>query len=170
MNVVATADSTRALPLRRTLAHADVAAIRALVVTAGNFSVEEVEIATELASERLARGSASGYEFLLYEADRHLLGYACYGPIPGTVARYDVYWVVVDPAQQGQGIGRLLVAAVELAVRDAGGERIYIDTSTSPPYDTARAFYRRLGYVEAAVLPDFYRAGDGKVVFMKHLA
>jgi len=54
-------------------------------------------------------------------------------------------------------------------VRAAGGERIYIDTSTSPPYDAARGFYRRLGYAEAAVMPDFYRAGDGKVVFVKVL-
>lgn len=157
------------LRFRRTVTALDVAAIRRLVVTAGNFSAEEEAIAVELATERLARGAASGYEFIFAEHQGKLVGYACFGPIPGTVERYDVYWVVVDPGTQRLGVGRALVGQLEDAVRAAGGERIYIDTSTSPPYDAARGFYRRLGYAEAAVMPDFYRAGDGKVIFVKVL-
>ncbi|MDA0823701.1 MAG: hypothetical protein O3C28_14980 [Proteobacteria bacterium] len=33
----------------------------------------------------------------------------------------------------------------------------------------ARGFYQRTGYVEAAVLPDFYGNGDGKVIYCKQL-
>lgn len=148
---------------------ADVARIREIVTAAANFSNEEIAIAAELAEERLARGLASGYEFIFAENDGAIGGYACYGPIPGTVARYDLYWVAVDPAAQRHRIGAELVGKVEAAVRERGGERIYIDTSTSAAYAPARGFYARMGYQRAAELPDFYKAGDGKLILLKVL-
>ena len=148
---------------------ADVSRIREIVIAAGNFSPEEIDIAAELAAERLARGAASGYLFIFAEDAGALAGYACYGPIPGAYARYDLYWVAVAPGTQRHGLGRELVRQVEAAVRAAGGERIYIDTSTSVAYDAARGFYRRMGYTVAAELPDFYQAGDGKVIFLRVL-
>ena len=111
---------------------ADVATIRRIVGATGNFNTEEVAIAQELAEERLARGPASGYEFVFAERGGRVVGYACYGPIPGTARRYDLYWVAVDVNAQRGSIGRALVERVEQAVRGRGGERIYIDTSTSP--------------------------------------
>ena len=161
--------STTALTFRTTVAAADVERIRAIVIAAANFSAEEIDIAAELVTERLARGATSGYFFILAERAGTLTGYACYGPIAGTYARFDVYWVAVAPAAQRGGLGRELLVRTEAAIRAAGGERIYIDTSTSPGYDAARGFYRRMGYGVAAELPDFYQAGDGKVIFMKAL-
>ena len=167
------------LNFRTTLVADDVERIRAIVVAAQNFSSAEIEIAAELPTERLARGDASGYYFILADeppardsaaATTALAGYACYGPIPGTVARYDVYWVVVGPSTQRRGLGRELLLRTEAAIRAAGGERIYIDTSTSSGYDAARGFYRRMGYTVAAELSDFYQDGDGKVIFLKVLS
>ena len=99
-----------------------------------------------------------------------LAGYACYGPIAGTIGSFDLYWIVVDPAWQGRGLGRRLMGAVEAAVRCTGGCRLYIDTSTSAAYAPTRAFYTRCGYAIAAELPDFYSPGDGKVIFVRALA
>ena len=50
-----------------------------------------------------------------------------------------------------------------------GGRRLYVDTSTSEKYAPTRAFYRGAGYSVAAEMPDFFRDGDGKVIFMKKL-
>lgn len=158
-----------ALTYREDVRAEDVARIRAIVTAAANFSGEEIDIAAELAEERLARGPASGYEFIFAERDGVVQGYACYGLIPGTVARYDLYWVAVDPQAQRYRIGAELVRRVETAVRERGGERIYIDTSTSEAYAPARGFYTRMGYRRAAELPDFYKAGDGKIIFLKVL-
>ncbi len=158
-----------AVTYREFVRHADVARICELVTATANFSDEEIAIAAELAEERLARGLASGYEFLFAERDGQVQGYACYGPIPGTVARYDLYWVAVDPAAQRYRIGATLVERVETAVRERGGERIYIDTSTSAAYAPARGFYGRMGYQTVAELPDFYKSGDGKLIFLKVL-
>ena len=50
------------------------------------------------ARQRTTRaGSASGYEFLLHEGGRAPARLCLLRTDPGTVARYDVYWVVVDP-------------------------------------------------------------------------
>lgn len=154
---------------RRRVRPADVGAVRRLVEGTGNFSADEVDIAAELVGERLAKGAASGYDFLFLEEDGRLLGYACFGPTPGTENRFDLYWIAVDAGAQGRGLGRALHDRAEAAIRAAGGERIYVDTSSRPDYAPTRAFYEALGYKRVALLEDFYRASDGKAIYLKSL-
>src|SRR5690606_11803036 len=140
-------------------------AIRRLVASTGFFSEEEVEIAAELADERMEKGAESGYAFLLAESEGRIVAYACYGPLPGTDRRYDLYWIAVSPELQGKAVGRKVLERTEAAAATAGATRLYVDTSTSPRYAPTRAFYRRMGYRIAAEMPDFYRDGDGKTIF-----
>ncbi|MGA2035450.1 MAG: GNAT family N-acetyltransferase [Thermoguttaceae bacterium] len=154
---------------RYDLRPSDTAVIRALVESTGVFSPVERDIAVELADERLAKGPASGYHFVFAELDGQPHGYACYGPIALTVGSYDLYWIAVDKSSQGRGLGRLLLQEVERLVRQEGGRRIYIETSTRPPYEPTRAFYLRNGYPLATILEDFYATGDGKAIYVKEL-
>jgi GNAT superfamily N-acetyltransferase len=133
------------------------------------FSAEEIAIAEELVQERVARGRASGYEFVLLEEDGSLVGYACYGPIPGSATSHDLYWIAVHPDRQGRGFGHQILARAEAAMKRGGAQRIYIDTSTSERYAPTRAFYAAAGFNLAAELPDFYRPGDGKAIYTKAL-
>ncbi len=144
-------------------------AVGRLIRATGFFSEEEADIAVELVEERLAKGDASGYSFLLAEEGDRLLGYACFGPIPGSVHSFDLYWIAVDPGEQGRGIGRVLMAAAERIMAGRGACLIYADTSSRPQYETTRAFYLACGYREEALLTDFYAPGDGKVIFVKLL-
>jgi ribosomal protein S18 acetylase RimI-like enzyme len=148
---------------------ADPARIRALVDATGFFSAEEAAIAAELAAETLATGGGAGYSFWFADGADGLDGFSCFGRIPGSDWSFDLYWIVVSPACQGAGLGRRLLAATEAAVSAAGGGRLYVDTSSRRQYAPTRAFYLACGYAVAAELPDFYRAGDGKVVFVKEL-
>ena len=113
-------------------------------------------MAVELVDERLAKGAASDYQFVFAERDGEVVGYACYGPIACTVSSYDLYWVAVDPRVQRQGLGRRLVSEMETLVRQAGGSRVYLDTSSRDQYASTRAFYAAGGYQCAARLVDFY--------------
>src|SRR3954466_7985412 len=88
---------------------ADRDAVRALVCATGMFRPNEVDVAVELVDERLQKGPASGYEFVLACDGDCVIGYACYGHISITLHSYDLYWIVVDPARQGQGLGRQLL-------------------------------------------------------------
>jgi ribosomal protein S18 acetylase RimI-like enzyme len=138
-----------------------------LVAATGFFSSAERQIAIELVEERLARGAASGYEFVLAERGGALAGYACYGPIAGTRSSHDLYWIAVRPEEQSRGLGRRLLALAERTIAESGGTRVYVDTSTRAQYAPTRAFYERAGYRRAALLEDFYAPGDGKVIYVK---
>lgn len=148
----------------------DTRAVRGLVEATGFFHPAEVNVAEELVVERLAKGSASGYEFILAERDGRLVGYACFGPIPCTRSSWDLYWIVVSPDCQRRGLGRRLLWQAEEAIRQKGGSRIYVDTSGREQYLPTRRFYESNGYRQVAVLDDFYAPGDAKIIYLKVLA
>lgn len=144
--------------------------VRSLVVATGFFNAEEIRIAAELVEEALTRGEASGYRFLFAEQDRALLGYSCFGRIAGTQASYDLYWIAVSPEHQRAGIGSELLDRSETSIAHAGGQRVYVETSTRAQYAPTRTFYRRRGYREQALLADYFAPGDGKLILLKSLA
>ncbi len=143
--------------------------VEALVASTGFFSPQETAIARELVETRLEQGLASGYAFAWARQGSELIGYACWGEIPCTEGRYDLYWIAVAQTCQRHGLGRRLLRFAEQEVRRAGGVRMYVDTSDRAQYASTRAFYERAGYSVAASLPDFYRDGDGKVIFVREL-
>lgn len=98
-----------------------------------------------------------------------IVGYVCYGPTPRTDGVFDLYWIAVDPARQGQGVGRLLLRFVEGEVRGQKGRMLLIETSSRRSNEPTIRFYRRSGYQEISRIKDFYRIKDDKVVFSKDL-
>ena len=138
--------------------------IRAITESTGVFSPVEISIAVELADERLAKGPASGYHFIFAEREGKVLGYTCYGPIALTAGSYDLYWIAVDKSTQGLGLGRTLLEKSEQIIRQEGGRRIYIETSTRPPYAPTphllRAIGLPLGGRAGGVLRSRRRQGD----------
>lgn len=145
----------------------DVEKIRDLVTATTKFSEEEITISAELVSERIEKGRASGYDFVLAEEQGRLVGYACYGLIPGSEISFDLYWIAVHPDGQNHGLGQQILARTEQAIRRRGGKQLFADTSDTDSYVPTRAFYERTGFVLSAKFPDFYRPGDGKVIYVK---
>lgn len=143
--------------------------IRRIVAATGLFRPPEIDVAVELVETRLAKGAASGYEFVFAEQRGQVVGYACFGKNTLTVSSFDLYWIAVEPQLHGQGVGRLLLAEVEKQIVSAGGTRIYIETSHRPDYVATRGFYERCGYTLATVLDDYYAPGDSKAVYVKTL-
>jgi ribosomal protein S18 acetylase RimI-like enzyme len=126
-----------------------------------------VAIAVELLDASLAGDVA--YRFLGALEGEELVGYACWGPTPGTAGTYDLYWLVVDPARQCTGVGTRLVEAVEQGLVADGARLIVVETSSLPEYASTRAFYERRGYTRAATLRAYYAPGDDLVVYLKDL-
>ncbi len=146
---------------------ADRHAVRKIVESTGFFNAAEVAIAVELVDERLAKGPASGYHFVFADRDGRTEGYASYGPIAGTAASYDLYWIAVEASLHRAGLGRTLLAESERLIREAGGRRVYIETSNRDQYVPTRKFYDRCGYQLEALLKDFYGPGDDKAIYVK---
>lgn len=155
--------------LRTRVLPGDAEKVEALVAGTGCFSPAEVSIARELVLERLQQGEDSGYYFLFCERDGNLLGYACYGPRDGEHAVHDLYWIAVRPDAAGQGIGHELLLAVEKAVAIAGGRVLVAETSSTPWYAGARAFYQRQGFAGTCRRPEFYGPGDDLLEYTKIL-
>jgi GNAT superfamily N-acetyltransferase len=123
--------------------------------------------------DRLAssQDSEGDYEFLgvFDEKSDRLLGYACFGATPATDGTYDLYWLAVDPAAQGRGVGTALVRAVEQKLLDRGARLLVVETSSRPDYEGTRRFYARSGYMEAARVRDFYAPADDRIVLTTRL-
>jgi ribosomal protein S18 acetylase RimI-like enzyme len=115
-----------------------------------------------------AVGGSPDYIALGAEVSGTLAGWICWGATPCTVGTWDLYWMAVDPALRGAGIGTALLAEMEL--RLAGRARlIVVETAGRPDYAPTRAFYEARGYSAVARIADFYEPGDDLVVYVKRL-
>jgi D-alanine-D-alanine ligase-like ATP-grasp enzyme/GNAT superfamily N-acetyltransferase len=148
---------------------ADVAAIREVTASTGYFYDDEIDVSVELVEERLAKGAASGYEFVLAECDGRVVGYTTFGPIPCTQSSFDWYWLAVRPELQGFGFGKQLLHQVEERARAMGGKRLYCETSGRPKYASTRVFYEHMGFTLCELLDDYYAPGDGRATYSKPL-
>jgi len=157
------------LEFRDEISESDRQSIRDLVAETGMFRPNEVEVAVELLDDRLKRGDASDYQFVLSTEDERVVGYVCYGPITITLHSYDLYWIVVDRQHQGKGIGRLLLQEAQSRIAARGGRQIYVETSGITTYAPTRSFYERCGYEVEAVIRDFYAPGDDKWIYVRRL-
>jgi ribosomal protein S18 acetylase RimI-like enzyme len=151
----------------RPVGRAQRAPLERLVRATQRFRESEVRTAVELLDESLA--GDDDYRFVgAYVADE-LVGYACWGPTPGTEGTHDLYWIVVDPPRQGAGIGATLLRHVEHLLTADGGRLMVAETSGRADYALTRGFYEKHGFTRAATVPGYYAAGDDLVIYTKDL-
>lgn len=148
--------------------------IRQILVATTRFSDEEVGWAMDLVDQSFDHPDRGEYlVHVLEEPDsgpnRAVQGYVCYGPTPKTEGVFDLYWIAVDPAQQGLGFGQILLRFVENEVRRQSGRMLLIETRSRTSFEPTIRFYERSGYQEITRIKDFYRIEDDKLVFCKKL-
>lgn len=97
-------------------------------------------------------------------------GWVYFSPVDKTDGVWNLWWIGVDPARQGQGVGGELLRSVEDHVRTNAGRLLLIETSSLPTFDAVRRFYAKRGYSDCGQVPDFYADGDGKVTYAKRMA
>lgn len=97
------------------------------------------------------------------------LGFVYFAEVPMTEGTWSLYWIVVAKDQQGRGLGRQLLEAVEADIREHEGRLLLIETSSQDRYEPTRGFYKKRGYAVAAHIPDYYADGDGLVMYSKRL-
>jgi ribosomal protein S18 acetylase RimI-like enzyme len=134
------------------------------------FTREEIEVAMELIDIVLKDSNQEDYRIdCMANEEDQAIGYVCYGPVPMTQGTFDLYWIVVDPRSQGQGVGSKLLHFLEEIVRERSGRMILIDTSSTPQYEKTQKFYSRHGFQEVGRVPDYYHAGNDRITFCKRL-
>jgi ribosomal protein S18 acetylase RimI-like enzyme len=153
-------------PLIRPLTGADRARVETMTLATPLFHPEEIPVAMDVfdAAMGIGRRPDPDYQTLGAEVEGVLVGWICWGPTPCTRGTFDLYWIVVDPAWQGRGIGGTLVE--EMEQRIAGQARlVVVETAGRREYAPTRACYARLGYQVVATIPDYYAPGDDLVTF-----
>src|SRR4030042_3650192 len=84
--------------------------LHSMLIETHLFIPEEIDVAMELIDIVLKDESQKDYKIHCMVDDQdQLMGYICYGPSPMTQGTFDLYWIVVDPNIQGQGIGSKLL-------------------------------------------------------------
>lgn len=86
-----------------------------------------------------------------------------------TDGTYNLYLIAVRKDQQGKGIGTQLTSYVESLLKSKGNRILLVETSGLPEFELTRMFYDKCGYSREAVIRDFYREGEDKVIFRKKL-
>jgi ribosomal protein S18 acetylase RimI-like enzyme len=135
------------------------------------FNSIEIETVRELWDDYLNLGAEkSGYNFWVERENEAVRGYVCFGPRALTEGAYDLFWIAVDPAAQGQGVGKKLMAEAEKQIGLQGGRLVIVETSGLPKYEPTRAFYLAAGYTLEARIRNFYAPGDDLVIFTRDLS
>lgn len=154
----------------RPMSRSDRPAVKAMLEAAGVFSEEEVDVACELIDTYLDDPGQKDYIIDVCEGrEGEVQGYVCWGRKALTEGVYDLYWVAVSPSSRRRGVGAALVRHVEAQILARGGRMLLVETSSTGPYDAARALYSRMGYSVVARVPDFYRVGDDLELYCKRL-
>ncbi len=155
----------------RPMTRSDKPAVMDLIRATGFFRPDELLVAEELIDVYLNRPDQKDYAIVVAETENSdVTGYLTWGPTPMTIGAYDLYWMAVSPKHQGKGIGRELVAWLEKKVAELKGRLILVETSSTARYEPTRRFYLGLNYREIARIPDYYEAGDDRVIYGKPMA
>ena len=155
----------------RSVTAADRGRIAETLMAVARFTDDEIRWAMDLVDKTV--DDPENVVCVLEEPDsgphRIVQGYVCYGPAPRTEGVFDLYWIAVDPRQQGQGFGQVLLKFVENEVRRQNGRMLLIETRSRPSFAPTLRFYQRSGYDEISRIKDFYRIEDDKIVMCKRL-
>lgn len=86
-----------------------------------------------------------------------------------TEGTYNLYAIGVKRDAQGKGTGGKMMNFIENYLKEKGHRILIVDTSGTDDFKKTRMFYEKLNYNQEAVIRDFWKEGDDKVVFWKKL-
>ena len=151
----------------RELRAGDLPELERILAVTGAFTPAEVAVAMELLEIVIKEPEQSDYEVAVAEALGKVAGYVLFGPVPATEGNFDLYWIAVDPAAQGTGVGQRLIEHVEEEARKRGGRLVCLETSSQGGYSRTRSFYEKAGYLLESRIRDFYKPGDDRLTYVK---
>ena len=120
--------------------------------------LERVAEALATHEEQMAAGDAVAGA--LSEPDGGLVGWAWWVRVPNPLLHHGrwLYRVMVDPARQRRGLGRLLMAGMHRIAREDGVELLQLGVRSG---SGASAFYAQCGYTEVGRIPGAIRVAPG---------
>ncbi|GAB7045206.1 GNAT family N-acetyltransferase [Catenuloplanes indicus] len=147
----------------------DASDVATLAVTSELFPPEAIGFVQQMMADYFAAKADGGHACLVDDHDGRLAAVAYYEPLPATDRTWELTMIGVDRSHHRRGVGTGLLQAVEADLRTRDQRLLLIQTSATPAFDRARAFYLSCGYDEEARVRDYYETGDDMVLFRKDL-
>ena len=138
------------------------------LAAANGFEPEEIKIVNKTLAAYLS-GDSEALWLSAIAPDDELVGILYCTPEAMTNGTWNILMILVLPNYQQQGYGKALMTHIETALVERDARLIIVETSSTEDFEGARAFYPKCGYSIQARIPDFYDAGNDKLVFGKTL-
>ncbi len=149
----------------RQLKSDDKAAMLSLVANSAMFSDDEVAyIADSFQSEQ-----DGAIWFGSFNADQ-MNGVAYCVPMEMTNSTWNVLMLLVHPEHHRKGIGKALMQLMEQTLIEQSQRLLIVETSSTDDFETARNFYRGIGYSEQGAIEHYYDNNDHKITFTRLLS
>lgn len=82
---------------------------------------------------------------------------------------YNLYAIGVKADTQSKGVGTRMMAFIENYLKVNGHRLLIVETSGTSDFELTRRFYEKLDYKQEAVIRNFWKDGDDKVIYSKKL-
>ncbi len=99
-----------------------------------------------------------------------VIGFGYCAPEQFTDGTYNLLAIAVLQEVQGKGIGKKIMHYVEQLLKDKGSRLLIVDTSSDNEYTLTQKFYEDLGYRKEAIIHDFWKEGEDKIVYWKRVS
>ena len=127
-----------------------------------------IKALSEMISDFLSNAGTQEVWFSYFNGNIPLaIGYCV--PEKFTEGTYNLRAIGVAPEVQRKGIASEMMDYIERLLRQKDGRVLIVETSSDHAQRGARHLYQKLGYTQAAVIKDFWKDGEDKIVFWKKL-
>jgi ribosomal protein S18 acetylase RimI-like enzyme len=86
-----------------------------------------------------------------------------------TEGTYNLLAIGVSQSIQRKGIASTMMSFIEQLLTQKNARILIVETSSDDAQIGAREFYLKIGYSQVAVIKDFWKDGEDKIVFLKKL-
>ena len=75
----------------------------------------------------------------------------------------------VSQNAQRKGVASAMMEYIEQLLKQKKGRLLLVETSSDEAQIAARKLYQKIGYKQVAVIDDFWKDGEDKIIFLKQL-
>ena len=149
----------------RAVSQADINQIKKVVDSSELFPSEYLD---EMISDYFNKADTEDIWFTYIENNTAIaIGYCV--PEKLTEGTYNLLAVGVLKESQGKGIASEMMKHIEHLHKEKGGRILIVETSSDDAQIAARNFYKKIDCIQEAVIKDFWKDGEDKIVFWKKL-
>lgn len=132
------------------------------------FNTDELQFMSDLIDSYFDASLGEGHHWIVNDSG-DITSAAYYAPESFGQNVYNLYFIGVLPSEQGKGVGSSMLKYVEDHLRELKQRLLLVETSGLSSFKKTREFYLKNNYEKEAIIREYYKEGDDKIVFRKKL-